>query len=279
MKYIDLHVHSASSDGTLSPRELVLYAKQKNLAAFALTDHDVVDGIEEAVDEGLKQGIEVVPGIELAARYKDREIHILGFFIDYKDPHFLENLAWIQNERKRRNKKMLEKLNSIGFDITIEELKKSAGKDLISRSHFGKVIQEKGYANSVTEAFKLYLSPGKDAYVQREVYTPKECINFIHEAKGLAVLAHPTLYDLTQKELKDLINMLKDEGLDGLEAIYSLFTKEEEYKMRSLANRYNLFITGGSDFHGKNKRQIDMGVGRGNLKVPYELLEEMKKRI
>ena len=230
MKYIDLHVHSASSDGTLSPRELVLYAKQKNLAAFALTDHDVVDGIEEAVDEGLKQGIEVVPGIELAARYKDREIHILGFFIDYKDPHFLENLAWIQNERKRRNKKMLEKLKSIGFDITIEELKKSAGKDLISRAHFGKVIQEKGYANSVTEAFKLYLSPGKDAYVQREVYTPKECINFIHEAKGLAVLAHPTLYDLTQKELKDLINMLKDEGLDGLEAIYSLFTKKKNIK-------------------------------------------------
>jgi predicted metal-dependent phosphoesterase TrpH len=279
MKCIDLHVHSSSSDGTLSPRELVLYAKEKNLAAFALTDHDVVDGIEEALAEGQKQGIEIVPGIELAAQYQDREIHILGFFIDYKDPYFLERLQWIQKERKRRNQKMLEKLNDLGFDITLEELKSVAGKDLISRAHFGKLLQEKGYAASITDAFQLYLSPGKAAYVQREVYSPKECIHFIHEAKGLAVLAHPTLYDLSDEEIKDLIKILKAEGLDGIEAIYSLYTNEEEAKLRSWAHHYNLFITGGSDFHGKNKRQIDLGTGRGNLKIPYELLEEMKKRL
>lgn len=279
MKYIDLHVHSALSDGTLTPKELVLYAKQKNLVAFALTDHDIVDGIEASVNEGINLGIEVIPGIELAARYNDSEIHILGFFIDYKDSFFLEKLTWIQNERKKRNKKMLEKLNDIGFHMTIKELKEKAGKDLITRAHFGKIMYEKGYTKTMNEAFKLYLTHGKPGYVQREVYSPKECLELIHNAKGLAVLAHPTLYNFSEDELICLINHLKSIGLDGIEGIYSLYTKEQEYKIRSLANRFNLFITGGSDFHGNNKKHIDMGTGKGNLKIPYELLEEMKKRM
>ncbi|NLM12716.1 MAG: PHP domain-containing protein [Epulopiscium sp.] len=279
MRYIDLHVHSNVSDGTLTPKELVHYAKQKGLLAFALTDHDIIDGIQEALNEGREWGVEVIPGIEFAAEYKDREIHILGLFIDYKNPHFIQKLDWIQNARVRRNEKMLQKLNALGIDVTLEDLQQRAGKDLITRAHFGKVLFEKGYTNTLEDAFRLYLSPGTPGYVKRDILTPKECIKLIHEANGLAVLAHPTLYHLSDDELNDLVHSLQENGLDGIEAIYSLYSKEQENQMRSLAHRFNLLISGGSDFHGANKKSIDMGVGKGNLKIPYEILEEMKKRV
>jgi len=277
--YIDLHVHSSLSDGTLSPSELVFYAKEKNLLAFALTDHDMIDGIEEAVKTGKEQNIEVIPGIELAAEYKDREIHILGLFIDYTDPYFINKLKFIQNGRKERNKKILDKLKNMGMNITQKDLDMISGKDLITRAHFGKIIYEKGYARTLDEAFKLYLTPGKPGYVKREVYSPKKCIELIHKAKGVAVLAHPTLYNLSNDELEYLIRLLSQEGLDGIEGIYSLFSKEQENKIRSLAHKFNLLITGGSDFHGSNKKNLDLGVGRGNLKIPYEILDEIKKYI
>lgn len=279
MQYIDLHVHSNVSDGTLSPAELVHYAKQKGLRAFALTDHDIIDGIEEAVNEGKEWGVEVIPGIEFAAEYKDREIHILGLFIDYKDCNFIQKLNWIQNARVRRNEKMLKKLNDIGIKITLEDLKQRAGKDLITRAHFGKALFEKGYTKSLNDAFRLYLSPGSPGYVQREILSPKECIQLIHEAKGLAVLAHPTLYRLSDNNLSSLLQVLKEEGLDAIESIYSLYSKEQENKIRSLAHHFNLLITGGSDFHGTNKKDIDMGAGKGNLKIPYGILEDLKKSI
>lgn len=279
MQYIDLHVHSNISDGTLTPKELVHYAKQKGLRAFALTDHDIIDGIEEAVQEGKELGVKVIPGIEFAAEYKDREIHILGLFIDYKNPYFVQKLDWIQNARVRRNEIMLQKLNDIGINITPEDLQQRAGKDLITRAHFGRAIFEKGYTQTLEDAFRLYLSPGSPGYVKRDVLSPKECIKLIHEAKGLAVLAHPTLYHLSDEELNHLVQSLCENGLDGIEAIYSLYSKEQENQIRSLAHHYNLLITGGSDFHGTNKKDIDIGTGKGNLKIPYEILEELKKKI
>ncbi|WP_058486113.1 PHP domain-containing protein [Defluviitalea phaphyphila] len=279
MNYIDLHVHSNISDGSMSPAELVSYANEKKIKAFALTDHDIVDGIDEAIKEGIKYNIEVIPGIELAAEYKNREIHILGFFIEYKNKDFIKKLNWIREARNIRNMSMIKKLNDIGIDITLEDLKKIAKKDLITRAHFGKVLLKKGYVNSLGDAFKLYLNPGKPGYVQRKVFSPQECINLIHQISGLAVLAHPTLYNLSNEELVKLINNLKKEGLDGIEAIYSLYSKEEEEYIKSLANKFNLLITGGSDFHGTNKKNIDMGVGKGNLKIPYEILDNMKRKI
>lgn len=244
MKYIDLHVHSNLSDGTLSPSELVHYAKQKGLIAFALTDHDIIDGIDDAMNKGKEYDIEVIPGIELAAEYKDREVHILGLFVDYKDSYFIQKLNWIQEARVRRNEKMLKKLNDIGINITQEDLKQRAGKDLITRAHFGKALFEKGYTKNLEDAFRLYLSPGTPGYVQREILSPKECVDLIHSAKGLAILAHPTLYHLSYDELNQLLKSLQGDGLDGIEAIYSLYSKDQENKIRSLAHHFNLLITG-----------------------------------
>jgi predicted metal-dependent phosphoesterase TrpH len=278
MKYIDLHVHSTISDGTLSPTEVVAYAKKKNLCAIALTDHDTIEGLQEAQIAGKEYGIEVIPGVELAAEYKDREIHILGLFIDPDNTCFKQKLFHLQTARMDRNKKMLTKFQNIGIHITMDDLEQAADKDVITRAHFARALFQKGYVKDLKQAFDRYLSPGMPGYIQREIFSPKECIEMIHHAGGISVLAHPTLYHLSINELDLLIKNLKENGLGGIEAIYSLYSNDQEDHMRTLAHRYNLAITGGSDFHGSNKKHIDLGIGRGNLKIEYDVLQSLKTK-
>ena len=268
---VDLHVHSNVSDGTRSPREVVFHAKEKGLHAMALTDHDTVGGLDEAIEAGALYQIEVIPGIELSADFPNDNLHFVGLCIDYKNKDFLTKLTPLRDARKIRNAKMLAQLRDLGFNIAVDE-----NSDITTRAHFARALLEGGYVASIKEAFDLYLSPGKPGYVKRVTPSPEECIDLIHEAGGVAILAHPTLYNLSMVDLEELIVRLAHYGLDGIEAIYPLHSPEEEAYFIVLARKLNLIISGGSDFHGDNKPGLELGVGYGDLKIPYTVLDRIK---
>ena len=282
MKLIDLHVHSSISDGTLSPSELVNYAASKQLAAIALTDHDTILGIEEgliATKNLNKQGIDFnfIPGVEISAGFGKRDIHILGLYIDHTNPTLQKSLEKAVLERERRNEKMANNLRSAGVSITVEELKEEDKDAIITRAHFAKLLYKKGYVKNVKDAFTKYLDESGPYYVVREYMSPEDTISLIKEAGGIPVLAHPLLYHLKEKEIEALIVRLKSAGLAGIEAIYSNNVSNEEAYVRSLARKYDLLISGGSDFHGSVKPDIEIGSGRGNLKIPAEILVPMQE--
>ena len=277
-EYIDLHVHSNCSDGTFSPAKLVQYAAQKGLKAFALTDHDTTNGIPEALEEGSRLGVEVIPGIELSTNYGGKDIHIVGLGIDIEDYHFQEELKRFQNSRDIRNLKMIAKLQEAGIDISYESMRTAFSDAVWTRAHFARYLLDRKYVRSMPEAFDRYLGDYAPCFVPREKVTPFQAIRLIHQGKGAAILAHPLLYHLSNANLEKLVTELKHAGLDGLEAVYSTNKWVDETNMTHLAKRHHLKISGGSDFHGSNKPDIDLGTGKGNLKIPYELLEKLLKR-
>lgn len=277
MKTIDLHVHSRYSDGTMDPAELVKLAIKQGLSAIALTDHDTTAGIEQAVTTGKEEGLEVIPGVELSTRYREREIHILGYFIDYKNEELNEALAQIAKERDNRNRKMCESLTAGGFPISYEELCENFGNAIITRAHFAKLLVKKGVVQSMDEAFRGCLNNKSPYYIMRHYPTPEEAIGLILTAGGIPVLAHPLLYKMSVSELHTLLHELKEYGLRGIETVYSCNQGTDEAFVRKLAKEYELIMTGGSDFHGENKPHIALGKGKGSLFIPYELLEDLKR--
>lgn len=281
MSWIDLHTHSYCSDGTFSPEGLVILAKKEGLAAIALTDHDTIDGLGLFMEAGLQYGVETIPGVEFAAlwpKYNRPEIHILGLGFQPDAPILRERMAEIRQSRERRNEKMAERLASIGLPVTLEEVAANAGGEIITRAHFANVLLEKGAVKTRQEAFARYLSPGLPGYVEREVLTPAQCIHAIKQAGGAAVLAHPTLYGLSELRLEELCRELAAEGLDGMECLYSTYTPAQAKAMGRLCARAGLLPSGGSDFHGDNKPDIRLGRGLGNLKIPYAYWEALGKR-
>lgn len=280
MKLIDLHVHSTVSDGTLTPSELALYAKAKGLSAIALTDHDTIDGVEECRQKGLEVGVIVVPGIELSADFYGKELHILGYYLDHHNAHLKKKLEELVVARSARNYEMLDKLASLGMPLNPEELyEDSEDNTILTRAHIAKAMLKKGYVNDRKEAFSHYIGDGKPAYVPKRHFTTKACIDLIHEAGGLAVLAHPMLYGYDQKDVTNVIRGLSSEGLDGVECIYSTHSKDEAAHLLQICLNLKLFPTGGSDFHGQNKPLLDLGTGYGELTIPFEILEAMRKRL
>ena len=281
MKIIDLHVHSNHSDGTLRPSELVELAYEMGLSAFALTDHDTVSGVEEAVktakrlEEAKPYPMLVIPGIEVSAVYKGREIHILGLNVDYKNRRFLEILEGYKKERNDRNDRMAELLAAHGFDISKEKLEEAFPGAVLTRAHFARFLKDHNEVESVSEAFDKYIGVGCPCYLPKKEITPEEAISSILLAGGHPVLAHPPQYKLKRTELEALVRELVSYGLEGIEAIYSTYSEKEERGMRDLAKKFHLYITGGSDFHGSNKPLIQMGTGLGGLRVPFELLEKI----
>ncbi|KAB1439861.1 PHP domain-containing protein [Candidatus Galacturonibacter soehngenii] len=274
MKYIDLHVHSNASDGTYAPSQLVEYALQKKLSAFALTDHDTISGIESAIQSSKNTFVTVIPGVELSTTYHSKDVHILGLFIDYTSEWLINQLNELNNLRSKRNVLMCELLSKEGFDISISKLHEKFGDTVITRAHFARYLLDKGYTTSMKEAFDKYIDKGGPCYVPKVKCTPKQAIDIIKKAGGVPILAHPLLYHFSNEELEELIIFLKNNGLEGIEAIYSLNEGKDEENMLGLAKKYNLKITGGSDFHGSNKPDIDLGVGKGNLRIPFSLLEQ-----
>jgi len=274
--YVDMHVHSTASDGTFTPTALVEYAEQLGLYAFVLSDHDTVSGLPEAMQAAVGKEVRVIPGIELSASYHGADIQILGININYENPAFLAKLTDFQKSRQLRNEKMMQKFADIGLPVS-EDAKNRYFKDSsVTRAHFARYLLEIGIVATKDEAFDKYLRKGCPCYVPREMITPFDALEFIRLAGGHAVLAHPMFYNhLNHEELDSLVAALKDAGLRGIETIYSTNTPAEESFTRALAKKYDLKITGGSDFHGSNKPDIDLMVGRGNLRIPRELLEDL----
>lgn len=276
MKYIDLHVHSNESDGTYTPSELVDYAIEKGLAAFALTDHDTTKGLAEAVRASRGKPVEVIPGIEFSTEYEGRDIHIVGLDFDYEDQEFQNQLKRFRDSRDLRNEKMIRKLNEAGIKLTWEDMEKRFGEAVWTRAHFARYMLDEGYIRDMSEAFERYIGDGCPCYVPREKVTPHQAVSLVRRAGGIPVLAHPLQYHLQPEKLKELVCELKKSGLLGLEAVYSTHRGYEEDEMRRLARISGLCISGGSDFHGSNKPAIDLGCGRGNLKIPYEILKQLR---
>lgn len=279
MKRCDLHMHTLHSDGTLTPKELVQLAKQKGLACIALTDHDTLNGIEEAQAEGNRIGVEVIAGVEISVKFEPGTMHILGYFIDQNSKKLKEGLVSIQEARRARNPKIIEKLRTVGIDISLEEVERESGGDQVGRPHFARVLVEKGYVKDFEEAFDKYLTKGAPAYVDKRKLTSREAIAMIEGAGGIASLAHPKQLklDLVPKKLEETIGELRAEGLRGLEVYSSCQSKEEAACYRKIAERLGLFITGGSDFHGANRPQAPLGWMGDGAKIGYETIDQMKK--
>lgn len=274
---IDLHVHSTASDGTMSPRELVFHAAAKGLKAIALTDHDTVDGVAEAEAAGREASVEVIPGVEIGVDYFG-EMHILGYFINYNDPVLVSGLKRVRSYRDERNPQMAEKLRKLGFDINMQEVADASEGKVVGRPHFASVLVKKGYVKDNAEAFNLYLGAGKPAYVKKDKLTPQQGIELIKAAGGLPVLAHPKyLRTGGKQDLDGLVRELGSYGLQGIEVYYSEHTPEETDSFFKLAQENKLIITGGTDFHGANKPEVEIGTGRGSLAVSYDLLKQFKK--
>lgn len=276
MKYVDLHVHSIYSDGTCSPSELIELAQKHRVSHFALTDHDTIEGIEPALTAANGTSVTVIPGVELSSEHNKKDIHIVGLWIDYKNPDFIKYLKQFQEDRYNRNVIMCEKLVEAGFDIPYEKVREAYPDAVITRCHIGKYLAEKGYIDNLWQAFDLYIGDDCPYFVPREKFTPAQAVELIKKAGGVAVLAHPLLYNLSHDELCELIEQLKQCGLDAIEAIYSCNKKGDEAYVRSLATKYNLAISGGSDFHGKNKPNIQLGTGKGNVQFTEEMLEKLR---
>jgi predicted metal-dependent phosphoesterase TrpH len=277
---IDLHTHSTASDGTLSPTALVRYAKERNLEALALTDHDTVEGLEEALAAGEREGIEVVPGIEISAEFPESTLHILGYYVDYRSPAFLGNIAILQKARNERNPTIIKKLQALGLDITLEEVAVEAETGQVGRPHFAQVLLQKGYVKSPREAFEKYLAKGAPAYTDKFRFEPVDAIASIRQAGGIPVLGHPfTLRCKTPDELDAVVADMAGWGLMGIEAYYSEHTETQVRLYKDLAEKHNLLITGGSDFHGQSIKGICLGTGKGSLNVQYKCLEKLKARV
>ncbi|MBD5136806.1 MAG: PHP domain-containing protein [Lachnospiraceae bacterium] len=281
MEYIDLHVHSTASDGSYTPSELVDYAVKKHLKAFALTDHDTCDGIDEAITyaASLNNPVTVIPGIELSAEYLGEDVHILGLNIDYKNPTFLTELKTFQDSRNNRNSKMIKVLNDNGFAITQDMVDKRFGNSIITRAHYAILMIELGYVSDKEEAFSKYLNKGCPCYIPRHKVTPANAVELIKSAKGHPVMAHPVLYDFSEDTLEHLVEDLSEKGLEGIEAIYPLNTPKDDKEYFELAARHNLYVTGGSDFHGTAKPGLELGTGYGSLYVPAKILENIMERV
>ena len=277
-KLIDLHVHSTASDGTFSPSELVRYALSKGLSAFALTDHDSVAGLDEALEAANGTSLEVIKGIEFSTVWQSKDIHIVGLDIDPKHPDFKTHLEQFLSSRDTRNVRMIKKMQKDSIGISMEQMQERFGDTVLTRAHIARFLMEHGYVTQMSEAFDRYLSPGCPYYIEREKITPQMSVSLITSTGGIPVLAHPMLYHLSDAQLKELILALKPLGLMGIEAVYSTYSEEETTYVRNLAYETDLCLSGGSDFHGANKPGLDLGCGYGQLTVPYEFLDRLRER-
>lgn len=281
---IDLHAHTTASDGTFSPAELVSLAKQLDLNALAITDHDTFAGYEEAVPFAREAALDLVRGIELnsrlhfAGKREERSVHMLGYWP--VDPPTAEFSAWLENERqdrRNRNRRLAETLAQRGIDISLEEVE-ARGRSLAGRVHFARILVDKGYARNHEDAFRRYLGEGAPSYVERQSETTEDVIRKIRASGGIPALAHPIRLSLSRDRERDVLLHLKDAGLLALEIYHSEHPPELQAHYRQLAEELQLLPTGGSDFHGAPKPDIQLGAGlNGNLRVPREFLDRMRQ--
>lgn len=279
MSMIDLHVHSTASDGSLTPRQVVAEAKAQGLRALALTDHDTIDGLAEALAAGAEMGVEVIPGIEISAQHKPGSMHILGYFLDHRSPVLATQLQVLKQARADRNPQIIAKLQGLGLDISLAEVQQASGGGQVGRPHIAQVLVSKGYVATFQEAFERYIGNHGPAYVSKFRFPPREAIAMIRAAGGVAGLAHPfTLEYSSTGHLRQILEQLAAWGLGALEVYYPEHSPERQTLYRSLAEELGLVGTGGSDFHGVIKPEIKLGqVGPGQT-IGYEVVAELKAR-
>ncbi|MDD2902450.1 MAG: PHP domain-containing protein [Syntrophales bacterium] len=276
--YVDLHTHSTASDGSYRPAEVVRLAKEAGLKAMALTDHDTVDGLDEALAAGEELGVEVIPGVEISTRHSGDTMHILGYFLDFHSGRLAERLAVLKQARKKRNPKIVAKLNALGIPVTIEQVERLSGGGQVGRPHIARALLESGYVTSMQQAFDIYLKNGGKAYVAKYRFPPADALGMIREAGGVPVLAHPFTLGLgSEMALRDLLRDLQTLGLAGIETFYADHTPEQEALYLKLARELGLLVTGGSDFHGDNKPEVSLGQIRSKNRLTYDLVIALKE--
>ena len=280
MDYVDLHVHSSASDGSLSPKKLVTEAKAAALRAIALTDHDTTEGVDEALAAGAAMGLEVIPGIEISADHYPGSMHILGLFIDHHHSGLDEQLQILKQARADRNPQIIAKLQKFGLAITMAEVLAVAGGGQVGRPHIAQILVNKGYVASFQEAFDRYLGNHAPAYVNKFRFSPQKAIAMITAAGGVAALAHPFTLEYTSSgHLKTILQQLRDWGLTAIEVFYPEHSLERQESYKKLARELGLLMTGGSDYHGVIKPEVKLGVVGPNQHVSYELVEKLKERV
>ena len=272
-KLVDLHLHSTASDGSYSPSELIDLADSLGLGAIALTDHDTVSGIPEFMKYGEKfPELITIPGVEISVDFGGKELHIVGLFIDHNCQHLEDLLCEIRKNRNIRNKRMVGKLQEMGFDITLAEVLEAAGGESVGRPIFAKILIGKGYFSEPQDVFDQCLKRGAPAYCTRILPSPQEAIAKIHDAGGLAVWAHPLHRSQTDRSyLRSTLQELIKHRIDGIEAYYTSFTSSQIKAVEEVAYEFSITVSGGTDFHGTNQTGIDMGKGRGDLAVPFSV--------
>jgi len=264
LKFADLHVHTSSSDGKITAEEAVRHAQRAGLAAIAIADHDTVEGVEIALGMGKGYGVEIIPGVELSSEVGDKELHILGYFIDWRAKWFRDKLSQLQEARRDRGRKMIEKLRRLGVEIPYDAVISSNGK-VLGRPHIAQAMLDRSYVKTIDEAFYRYLGMGKPAYVKKFPLSPEEAIKMIRKLGGVPVLAHP-IFARADEMLPELIEM----GLHGIEVYHSRHDAKTTEHYEEIAKKYGLLITGGSDAHS-------FEVPIGGVRIPYSLVEELKK--
>jgi predicted metal-dependent phosphoesterase TrpH len=282
---IDLHVHSTASDGTLTPAQILDLAQEQHLDAIAITDHDTIDGSKEALQIGIPSCLHFLTGVELSAASppflrRSGSFHILGYGLRLDDDELNQTLLVLQHARKNRNPAIIERLCRLGFGMTLDEVVEMVGESQIGRPHIARVMLQKGYVHSIDEAFDRYLGTGKPAYVDKYRISCQRALDIIHSAGGIPILAHPYLLSIKDAaEVEKLVVSLKRMGLEGIEALYPEHPPHATAYYKELADRHHLLITGGTDFHGSLKPDIQLGIGTGDFRVPFALYEQLVDRL
>lgn len=277
MQMIDLHIHSAASDGTDDPAALPALARSAGLSAIALTDHDTVSGVAAAQQAGEELGMEVVAGIELSTDYLQNNIHILGYFIDPSSPALAAHNARMVAERNTRNEAVTRKLQAAGYDISYEELCESFPGAVLGRPHIAEMLMRRGYVHSIKEAFDRFIGVKCPFYLPTHRISVAQATELIRAAGGIPVLAHPYEYGYTGEAFTAFIDTAAQAGIRHLEAYYSMHSPEQEAALLTLARERGFGVTGGSDYHGRRKPSLSIGCGRGGLCVPYDVLEQLHR--
>ena len=274
---VDLHVHSKASDGTESPAEVVRLATEAGLAAIALTDHDTLEGIDEARQEAEGRGIELIPGVELSCQWDRGGMHIVVLFLEPGEGPLQDRLQELRDARHRRNRALAERLRQLGFVIDYSEVIEEAGEGSVGRPHFAAVMKRKGYVPDISTAFRSYLGAGAPAYIPRRLLPPGEAIDLARRSQAVPVLAHPHTLTLdTAAEYAATYRRLAGYGLVGVECFYGEYDAPTRLELQRSVRSFGLLPSGGSDFHGHYKPGLVLGTGRGDLVVPDRVLEDLK---
>ncbi|HSH69535.1 MAG TPA: PHP domain-containing protein [Deferrisomatales bacterium] len=277
---IDLHIHSDCSDGALSPEALVERAHRLGLRALALTDHDTVAGNDRAVAAGKEWGLPVLAGIEISTQWRGLTFHLLGYGVTRTDGAVASTLEFLVESRRQRNPRMVEKLRHLGVEITMEEVRARAGGEVVGRPHFAAVLLAKGVVRSNQEAFDRFLGRGAPAYLDKARLDPEAACRLVHDAGGVAVLAHPGLVERDRPDLLvPLLDHMTGLGMAGIEAYYSRHDPGQTLQYRNLARQRGLLVTGGSDFHAPGQGAPELGRGLGGLFVPDTCWEALEERL